>query len=87
MDVLFAAEVREKVTRSFCRSTAADWLNRTPFRSGTVIRTICDDQQRQNLINDRKNTLLGIRGSGGGNYSDIDVPVNEAATPPGAPSS
>ena len=46
VDVWFAGEVTQKVTRSFCWSTTADWLMRTPVWSGTVIRTICEGWQK-----------------------------------------
>lgn len=50
VDVLFGGEVREKVTRSFFRSTTADWLTGWPFWSGAVIRTICEHKRRRALV-------------------------------------
>lgn len=81
MDVVFAVETREKVTRSFCRSTTADWLVRNPARSGTVIRTICDDWQKHAGVK-----LIQKGRCATARWLSSRVPEVEAATVSDAPS-
>lgn len=74
-------ETREKVTRSFCRSTTADWLIKEPARSGTVIWTIRDDWQRHAGVKWIHNGC-----SVSARWESSRVPEVEAATVSGAQS-
>lgn len=81
MDVVFAVETREKVTRSFCRSTTADWLIREPARSGTVICTIREDWQKHTGVKWIQNGC-----SVSARWQSSRVPEVKAVTISGAPS-